>query len=64
MHFLEVMILGLGIITLTGTVITFCVGSYHAIKTFILKKRMKKMTIMMSYLNIDDDQSGIEMTSM
>jgi hypothetical protein len=64
MHFLEVMVIGLGIITLAGTVITFCVGSYHAIKSFILKKRMKRMKRMMSYLNIDNDHSGIEMTSM
>ena len=42
MHFFEIIVVGLGIITLTGTVIVFCVGSYHAIKSYILKKRMKK----------------------
>tara|TARA_B100000925_G_C21944001_1_gene445890 strand:+ start:866 stop:1069 length:204 start_codon:yes stop_codon:yes gene_type:complete len=67
MHFFEIIVVGLGIITLTGTVIVFCVGSYHAIKSYILKKRMKKIKKLLSYLNIndtDDKNEGIEMTNM
>mgnify|MGYP001184059526 CR=1 FL=1 len=64
MYFFEFMLISLGVITVGGTFIMLSIGSYHVIRSIILGRRMKKMKQLLSYFTMDDNQKGIEMTSM